>query len=144
MTDTADDAEEHDFSAFRSSKKRKIYRRRQGDQEDQDAPAVAAEMVSGSGREGEDHITAKPGSSVTDIIRQRRLQQRTRAGIEFTAGRVGDTPFDGPSSTTASTTPTVMDVASRFVGSQGYTASVDTHMYVGSSPRSVLRLLESR
>ena len=118
--------------AFRPTKRRKLYRKRDSSAE----PSTETATVLSATTETLDDLilsasNQKSEISVADIIRQRKALQRKRAGIEFStsklASRNSERRLDNAAQT--STDAEVEEpVKNRFAPQTGQVADVDKHM----------------
>ena len=137
----------------RPSKRRRFYRKRANAEDETNNEGTSIESRNGNSTEPltvDEMISQSLGStdtiaegeseapsSVTEILRQRKVLQRRRGGIEFT-NDTGNAAKDGPTEPGIKSPPLVEDgaadkimtVVNRFAPQTGQVADVDQHMYV--------------
>ena len=137
IADTATVEPETELPVFRSSKRRKIYRKRETSVSP--VPTASANLPSIAFQQPAPEAASVPDIelSVSDILRQRKLLQRKKGGgIEFSASKSGQDgttgeSFELQSRGDASTVPDpeVKQIASRFAPQTGQVKEVmDRHM----------------
>lgn len=162
MASEATDSQPLDTIRFRPSKKRKVYRSRADDEDENDESDRHAQIPSASttepravasdffGRDDSEETTSQPSSSVAAALRHRSARRGRLQGVGFST-RSHATTTDPASDERAlvprhggddDNAPAQIGMANRFTQQTGLVSDIDDkHMYVppshlGSSPRA--------